>query len=69
MIEVKNISKKFGRRKVLDGLSFHANKGEITCLIGINGSGKTTTLKAIMALTPISGGQILIDEEPISKQL
>lgn len=67
MIEVKNISKKFGKKKVLDGLSFHANKGEITCLIGINGSGKTTTLKAIMALTPISGGQILIDEAPISK--
>ncbi|MCD7035678.1 ABC transporter ATP-binding protein [Metabacillus sp. GX 13764] len=67
MIEVKNISKKYGRRKILDGATFTANKGEITCLIGINGVGKTTTLKAIMGLTPISSGEILIDGNKISK--
>ena len=64
MIEVKQISKKFGRKKVLDGMSFTANKGEITCLIGINGVGKTTTLKAIMGLTPYKG-EILIDHEKL----
>ncbi|WP_396163609.1 ATP-binding cassette domain-containing protein, partial [Carnobacterium sp.] len=47
MIEVKQITKKFGRNKVLKGLSFTANKGEITCLIGINGAGKTTVMNAI----------------------
>lgn len=67
MIEIKEITKKFGRRKVLDGVSFTANKGEITCLIGINGVGKTTILNAIMALTPINSGQILINEEEINK--
>lgn len=67
MIEVKNITKKYGRKKVLDGVSFTANKGEITCLIGINGVGKTTIMKAIMALTPINSGEILIDGEKISK--
>lgn len=67
MIEIKEITKKFGRKKVLDGVSFTANKGEITCLIGINGVGKTTILNAIMALTPIKGGQILINGEEINK--
>lgn len=63
MIEVKNMEKKFGRKKVLKGVSFTANKGEITCLIGINGVGKTTVLNAIMALTSINGGEILMNGE------
>lgn len=68
MIEVKNVTKKFGRKNVLKGVSFTAEKGEITCLIGINGVGKTTIMKAIMALTPIDGGEILIDGEKIRKE-
>lgn len=67
MIEVKAVEKNYGRKKILKGVSFTANKGEITCLIGINGVGKTTILNAIMALTPINKGQILIDGEPIDK--
>lgn len=67
MIEVKNVSKRYGRKQVLNNLSFSAAKGEITCLIGINGVGKTTIMKAIMALTPISGGEILLDGEKITK--
>ncbi|MFF2175903.1 ABC transporter ATP-binding protein [Lysinibacillus sp. NPDC058147] len=68
MIEVKNVMKKYGRKQVLKGLSFTAEKGEITCLIGINGVGKTTIMKAIMALTPINSGEILIDGEKIRKE-
>lgn len=67
MIEVKELTKKFGRKKVLKGVSFTANKGEITSLIGINGVGKTTILNAIMALTPKNEGQILIDGEKVNK--
>lgn len=67
MIEVKNVTKKFGRKQVLKGVSFTAEKGKITCLIGINGVGKTTILNAIMALTPINSGEILIDGEKIHK--
>ena len=67
MIEVKDVTKKFGRKTVLNGVNFTAEKGKITCLIGINGVGKTTIMKAIMALTPIDGGQILIDGEKIHK--
>jgi ABC-2 type transport system ATP-binding protein len=67
MIEVKEVEKRFGRKKILKAVSFTANRGEITCLIGINGVGKTTILNAIMALTPINRGQILIDGEPVDK--
>lgn len=67
MIEVKNVAKNFGRKKVLKDVSFTAEKGKITCLIGINGVGKTTIMKAIMALTPINSGEILIDGEKIHK--
>lgn len=61
MLEIKDIHKKFGRKKVLKGVSFTAEKGDITCLIGINGVGKTTILNSIMKLTPIQKGEILID--------
>lgn len=67
MIEVKNVSKKFKRKQVLKDMSFTAEKGQITCLIGINGAGKTTIMKSIMALTPIDRGEILIDGKKISK--
>jgi ABC-2 type transport system ATP-binding protein len=65
MIQVKNVSKKYARKQVLRNVSFTANKGEITCLIGINGVGKSTTMKAIMGITPIDQGEILIDEKRI----
>jgi ABC-2 type transport system ATP-binding protein len=68
VIEVKNVTKKFGRKKVLQDVSFTAEKGKITCLIGINGVGKTTIMKAIMALTPIDSGEILIDGERIHEK-
>lgn len=68
MIEVQQVEKKFGRKRVLRNISFTAKKGEVTCLVGINGVGKTTIMKAIMGLTPIQGGRILIDGKPLSKQ-
>jgi ABC-2 type transport system ATP-binding protein len=66
MIEVQQVQKKYGRRPVLRDITLTAEKGEITCLIGINGVGKTTIMKAIMGLTPYKG-QILIDGKSISK--
>ncbi|MFC5651671.1 ATP-binding cassette domain-containing protein [Paenibacillus solisilvae] len=68
MIEVKQVKKKFGGKHVLDGITFTAEKGQITCLIGMNGVGKSTILKAIMGLTPIKSGRILIDGEPLSSR-
>ena len=68
MIEVNGITKSFGRKHVLKGVSFTANKGEITCLVGINGAGKTTILNAIMNVTPIKKGEILVDGEKVTKK-
>lgn len=68
MIRVEEVKKRYGRKEILKGVSFTANKGEITCLIGVNGVGKTTILNAIMALTSINRGQILIDEKPLNKE-
>lgn len=69
MIEIKDIYKNFGRKRVLKGVSFTVKKGEITCLIGVNGVGKTTILNAIMNLTPIKKGEILIDGETWSPKI
>lgn len=69
MIEVKNVTKNYGRKKVLQGVSFTAKKGEITCLIGVNGVGKTTILNGIMNLTPMTSGDILIDGKPLTEDM
>ncbi|PWV89402.1 ABC-2 type transport system ATP-binding protein [Paenibacillus cellulosilyticus] len=61
MIELIDVKKRFGLKKVLQGVSFTAPRGAITCLTGLNGAGKTTILKAIMGLTPIQSGTIRID--------
>jgi ABC-2 type transport system ATP-binding protein len=65
MIEVLGVKKRYRRKQVIEDVSFTANKGEITCLIGLNGTGKSTLLKGIMGLTPFDKGSVLIDGKPI----
>ena len=66
MIEVIDISKSFRRKNVLDGISFKLNKGEITALLGINGVGKSTTLKIIMGLIKQDKGKVLVDGKELT---
>ena len=66
MIELIDVRKRYRRRQVLKGVSFTVEKGRITCLIGVNGSGKSTIMKAIMRLVPIQAGNILIDGRALS---
>ena len=66
MLEIKNLHKQFGRKKVLDGVSFNLNRDEITCITGVNGTGKTTLMNAIMGLLPVEKGSVRLGQEPIS---
>jgi osmoprotectant transport system ATP-binding protein len=68
MIEIKNISKKIGKKTILDDISLTIESGNLVVLIGSSGCGKTTTLKLINKLITPSSGEIFIDGRPISKE-
>src|SRR5699024_12839766 len=68
MIEVKQITKAFGRKKVLKGVTFTAHREEITYLIGVNGAGKTTLVKAVMGLILIDRGSILLKGQKVNQK-
>lgn len=59
-IEVKNLTKSYGKQVVLDNISFHIDEGEIVGFIGPNGAGKSTLMKCICNLIPIDNGRITI---------
>lgn len=66
MIEIKNVSKRYKKVQALDDISFEIHEGKITCVLGINGVGKSTTLKTIAGLVKPDKGEVLIDGEKIS---
>ncbi|HZI66568.1 MAG TPA: ABC transporter ATP-binding protein [Thermoanaerobaculia bacterium] len=59
VLEVTDLSVTYGAIQALTGISLHLDEGEIVTLIGANGAGKSTTLRAIMGLVPPAGGEIL----------
>lgn len=61
IVEVKNFKMKFGDKTVIKDLSFEIKKGEIFGLLGANGSGKTTTLRALLGFYQPTSGEILVD--------
>ena len=68
MLELRNVTKRYGRKVILDDISIQFKKGYITCLLGLNGVGKSTTMKSLMKLTPINRGDILVDGEKITQK-
>jgi len=64
-LELKNITKSFGEKEVLKGISFSADSGMAFGLLGRNGAGKTTTIRILMDVFGADSGEIFIDGTPI----
>ena len=66
ILEVQNITKRFGENTVIDDISFTVNKGEVIVILGPSGCGKSTLLRCINGLEAIDGGTVSIDGDNIS---
>jgi len=58
LLEVTGLEAGYGKKTVLQGVSFHVDEGEVVALLGHNGAGKSTTLKTILGLLPARAGQV-----------
>jgi len=67
MLSVENLSLYYGAAQALRGVSVSASIGEVTCVLGRNGVGKTSLLRAIAGHRPIAGGSILFDGQDIAR--
>jgi ABC-2 type transport system ATP-binding protein len=61
IIEVSNLTKKYGKKTTVKGVTFYVNEGEVFGILGPNGAGKTTTLEMIETLRPIDEGSATVD--------
>ncbi len=68
VIEVNNLTKKYGELHALKGISFNVNEGEVFGLIGPNGAGKTTTLRILATLLSVSSGDVKIFGHDLVKE-
>ena len=69
VIEITNVTKRFGSAEVLKNVSINFEKGKIHGLIGRNGSGKTMLMKCICGFVPVSEGKILVEGKHIGKDI
>jgi urea transport system ATP-binding protein len=67
MLQIENIQQYYGGSHILRGVSLEAKAGEVTVVLGRNGVGKTTLLKALMGLVPIKGGSVRFNGQAIDK--
>jgi branched-chain amino acid transport system ATP-binding protein len=67
LLEVNEIHAHYGGIEALKGVSLSVDEGEVVTLIGSNGAGKSTTLRAITGLTPASSGSVVIDGEDVTR--
>jgi branched-chain amino acid transport system ATP-binding protein len=66
LLEIDNITLLYGRIQALHGISLEVGEGEIVALIGANGAGKSTTMRAVSGLRPIASGSIRFDGQDIT---
>ena len=64
MLQVRGVETGYGRLRILRGIDMSVGKGAIVALLGGNGTGKSTLLKAVSGLLPIWKGEILLDGQP-----
>lgn len=67
ILDVRDVSVHYGQSQILYDVSIAAEAGKVTCLMGMNGVGKTTLLKTLMGLHPRSSGEIVFDGAPLPK--
>ena len=67
LLQVRELTKKFGDNMILDGIDLDVKQGEVVVLVGPSGCGKSTLLRCINGLEPIQGGEILLDGQKIEK--
>lgn len=65
MLKVENLTLHYGHSQILNGVSMEARAGEITCVMGTNGVGKTSLIRAIAGAHPRSGGQVSLEGEQL----
>mgnify|MGYP000227004770 FL=1 len=61
MLTVSNLTLRYGQSQILHGITLQAEKGKVTAVMGTNGVGKTSLLKAIAGRHPFAGGQVVLD--------
>jgi lipopolysaccharide export system ATP-binding protein len=66
-LSVVSVNKQFGRKAVLNDVSFHVGRAEVVGLLGPDGAGKTVTFYSILGLLQVNSGQIILDGEDITK--
>lgn len=67
MLEVRSLSKSYGKKKVLENFNLSASKGEVIGLVGENGAGKSTLLKILATLLKEDSGQVLLNDRDYKK--
>jgi len=67
MIEIKNITKKYGNFIAVDNISLKVNKGEVFAFLGPNGAGKTTTIKMLTTLLNPTSGEIFLNNHNVTE--
>jgi len=67
MLNVQDLSLHYGNSQILHGISMQANRGEVTCVMGTNGVGKTSLLRAISGTHPRSGGKLIFDDQDLGQ--
>ena len=67
MLKIENLTLHYGHSQILHGISMEADMGEVTCVMGTNGVGKTSLLKAISGTHPRSGGGVTLEGETLGR--